>query len=383
MKRKLLLVASLFLTLGVIGCNGPKPESKNDDLSDNPSMPSYEPTSDSINKSSIDDKTADKETLKSEEDIKTAIGDIFKISADSLPGGTPSTSASDGIYHYYSSLVRTGFYKKIGDKFYQYTKQGGSAKYNRLADPVTGLNVIGRDNVGGLFIYAGCEISYKSKENVTFLNRQCTKYLYENNNAMGYNQEFKEEIIIDNITGACFKHEAHGVASDGFTGSGVKENFQITEFVLGNDAQTYVSNLLNNVDVYEWDTAFLTQIGLSNITQPNFELFESEWDDSKRTDEEALWHVQYLNRVNKEEGVDAIKNIMEAFYNGGAKLDEDGNIISSYDAAPIYYDNLEDNDSLYFSAHIQSYPTFGVRINADYINATHYWRIDFDIGYID
>ena len=65
MKRKLLLVASLFLTLGVIGCNGPKSESKNDDLSDKTSMPSYEPGSDSANKSSIDDKTADKETLKS------------------------------------------------------------------------------------------------------------------------------------------------------------------------------------------------------------------------------------------------------------------------------------------------------------------------------
>ena len=67
-----------------------------------------------------------------------------------------------------------------------------------------------------------------------------------------------------------------------------KENFQITEFVLGNEAQTYVNSLLNNVDVYEWDTAFLAQIGLSNITQPNFELFESEWDDSNRTDTEPL-----------------------------------------------------------------------------------------------
>lgn len=383
MKRKLLLAASLFLVLGVVGCGGPKSESKNDDISDNPSISSYEPGSDSGNKSAIDDPTASKENLKSEAEIKAAIGNIFKISADSLPSGTPSTSASDGTYHYYTSLVRTGFYKKIGDKFYQYTKQGGSAKYNRLADPVTGLNVIGRDNVGGLFMYAGEQISYKSKESVTFLNRPCTRYLYEGDNALGYNQSYAEEIIIDNATGACFKHEAHGVASDGFTGSGAKENFQITEFVLGNDAQTFVNNLLNNVDVYEWDTSFMNQIGLNDVSQPNFELFESEWDDSKRTDEEALWHVQYLNRVNKEDGVDVVKNIMEAFYNGGAQLDEDGNVISRYDAAPIYYDNLEDNDSLSFSAHIQSHPTLGVRINADYINATHYWRIDFDIGYID
>ena len=196
-------------------------------------------------------------------------------------------------------------------------------------------------------------------------------------------KEFKEEIIIDNITGACFKHEAHGVASDGFTGSGAKDNFQITEFVLGNDAQTYVNSLLNNVDVYEWDTAFLTQIGLSNITQPNFELFESEWDDSNRTDTEPLWHVQYLNRVSKDEGVNPAKSIMQAFYNAGAKLDEDGNLISTYNVAPIFYDNLEDNDSLSFKAYIQGHPTLGVKIDADYINATHYWRIDFDIGYID
>ena len=162
-----------------------------------------------------------------------------------------------------------------------------------------------------------------------------------------------------------------------------KENFQITELVLGNDAQTYVNSLLNNVDVYEWDTAFLAQIGLSNITQPNFELFESEWDDSKRTDTEPLWHVQYLNRVSKDEGVNPAKSIMQAFYNAGAKLDEDGNLISAYNVAPIFYDNLEDNDSLSFKAYIQGHPTLGVKIDADYINATHYWRIDFDIGYID
>ena len=190
MKRKLLLVASLFLTLGVVSCGGPKSESKNDDISDNPSMPSYEPGSDSNNKSAIDDPTASKENLKSEAEIKAAIGNIFKVSADSLPSGTPSTSASDGTYHYYTSLVRTGFYKKIGDLFYQYTKQNGSAKYNKLDGPVTGFNVLGRDNVGGLFMYAGEQISYKNKEDVTFLNRPCIRYTYEGDSALGYNQSY-------------------------------------------------------------------------------------------------------------------------------------------------------------------------------------------------
>lgn len=385
MKRKLLLLASLFLSLGVVGCNNnPAPESKGSESSDSGSMPSYDGgTSTSENKSSIDDATASKENMKSEAEIKAAIGSVFKISADSLPSGTPSTSASDGTYHYASNSFRTYFYKKIGDKYYQYSKQDGSAKYNKLASPSTGLNVIGMDNVGGLFMYAGEQISYKTKESVTFLNRPCTKYSYEGNNALGYNQQYTEEIIIDNATGACFKHEGHGLATDGFTGSGAKESFQITEFVLGNDAQTYVTGLLDNVDVYEWDTAFLTQIGLSNITQPNLELFESEWDNSARTDAEPLWHVQYLNRVAKAAGVDTAKTIMQAFYNAGAKLDEDGNAASAYNVAPIFYDNLEDNDSLYFKAYIQGHQTLGVQIDAEYINATSYWRIDFDIGYID
>lgn len=385
MKRKLLLLASLFLSLGVVGCsNNPAPESKGNEVSDSGSMPSYDGgSSTSENKTSIDDATTSKENMKSEAEIKAAIGSVFKISADSLPSGTPSTSASDGTYHYASNSFRTFFYKKIGDKYYQYSKQDGSAKYNKLASPSTGLNVIGMDNVGGLFMYAGTQISYKTKEDVTFLNRPCTKYSYEGSNALGYNQQYTEEIIIDNATGACFKHEAHGVASDGFTGSGAKENFQITEFVLGNDAQTYVTGLLNNVDIYEWDTSFLTQIGLNNVVQPNLELFESEWDDSARTDAEPLWHVQYLNRVAKAAGVDTAKTIMQAFYNAGAKLDEDGNAASAYNVAPIFYDNLEDNDSLYFKAYIQGHQTLGVQIDAEYINATSYWRIDFDIGYID
>lgn len=385
MKRKLLLLASLFLSLGVVGCsNNPAPESKGNEASDNGSMPSYDGgSSTSENKSSIDDATASKENMKSEAVIKAAIGSVFKISADSLPSGTPSTSASDGTYHYASNSFRTFFYKKIGDKYYQYSKQDGSAKYNKLASPSTGLNVIGMDNVGGLFMYAGTQISYKTKEDVTFLNRPCTKYSYEGSNALGYNQQYTEEIIIDNATGACFKHEGHGLATDGFTGSGAKESFQITEFVLGNDAQTYVTGLLNNVDIYEWDTSFLTQIGLNNVVQPNLELFESEWDDSARTDAEPLWHVQYLNRVAKAAGVDTAKTIMQAFYNAGAKLDEDGNAASAYNVAPIFYDNLEDNDSLYFKAYIQGHQTLGVQIDAEYINATSYWRIDFDIGYID
>ena len=385
MKRKLLLLASLFLSLGVVGCsNNPAPESKGNEASDSGSMPSYDGgSSTSENKTSIDDATTSKENMKSEAEIKAAIGSVFKISADSLPSGTPSTSASDGTYHYASNSFRTFFYKKIGDKYYQYSKQDGSAKYNKLASPSTGLNVIGMDNVGGLFMYAGTQISYKTKEDVTFLNRPCTKYSYEGSNALGYNQQYTEEIIIDNATGACFKHEGHGLATDGFTGSGAKESFQITEFVLGNDAQTYVTGLLNNVDIYEWDTSFLTQIGLNNVVQPNLELFESEWDDSARTDAEPLWHVQYLNRVAKAAGVDTAKTIMQAFYNAGAKLDEDGNAASAYNVAPIFYDNLEDNDSLYFKAYIQGHQTLGVQIDAEYINATSYWRIDFDIGYID
>lgn len=383
MKTKLLFAVSLLMTIGLVGCGGSTPSESKGNASGDGSIPtSYESSSNSGNQSTINDPTASKENMKSEAEIKAAIGNIFKISADSLPSGTPSTSASDGTYHYASSRVRTFFYKKIGDKFYQYSKQDGSAKYNKLASPSTGLNVIGMDNVGGLFMYAGEQISYKTKESVTFLNRPCTKYSYQGSNALGYNQEYTEEIIIDNATGACFKHEAHGVATDGFTGSGAKVSFQITEFVLGNDAQTYVNSLLDNVDVYEWDTAFLTQIGLSNVAQPNLELFESEWDNSSRSDAEPLWHVQYLNRVDKNTSVNA-KAIMQAFYNAGAKLDEDGNAASAYNVAPIFYDNMEDNDSLYFKAYIQGNQTLGVEINADYINATGYWRIDFDIGYID
>jgi len=74
---------------------------------------------------------------------------------------------------------------------------------------------------------------------------------------------------------------------------------------------------------------------------------------------------------------------MEDFFNAGAKLDEDGNAMSSYNVEPIFYDNLQDYNSMLFRAYIQGNPTLAVKIDADYIDATHYWRIDFDIGYID
>ena len=62
--------------------------------------------------------------------------------------------------------------------------------------------------------------------------------------------------------------------------------------------------------------------------------------------------------------------------------------LESYDFShesvqPIFYDNVEDYDSLLFRAYIQGSPTLAVEIDAEYIDATHYWRIDFDIGYLD
>ena len=189
MKNKLLiLVSSLVVALGLTGCGNNKPESNNNSTEDNSSFPSGGEDSSGNGGSSIDDPTASKENMKSEAEIRAAIGNVFKVSADSLPAGTPSTSASDGTYHYATSRVKTGFYKKIGEKYYQYTKEDGSTKYNKLAGPVTGLDVIARDNVGGLFMYAGVQISYKSKESVTFLNRPCTKYNYQGDSALGYNQ---------------------------------------------------------------------------------------------------------------------------------------------------------------------------------------------------
>ena len=164
MRKKLLLVASLFLTMSLVGCNGtPAPESKGTGTDESQHSAPIAETSNNENKSSIDDATASKEKMKSEADIRSAIGATFKISADSLPEGTPSTSASDGTYHYATSRVRTGFYKKIGDLFYQYTKENRSAKYNKLAGPVTGLDVIKRDNVGGLFMFADVEYLIKQK----------------------------------------------------------------------------------------------------------------------------------------------------------------------------------------------------------------------------
>jgi len=395
MKNKLLiLVSSLFMSLSIVSC-GNTNESNNENNNDNNSNSSVEvPVSNSneSSKTSVEEssnnndsgtQTVNKAQLKSKEEILAAIGSAFKISADSIPNGTPSTSASDGTYHYATSYMRTILYKQIGDKFYQYKKKNGSAKYNTMESPATDLNVIGMNNVGGLFMYADEEISYNSKEDVTFLNRSCTKYSYQTNSAVGFNQQYTEEIIIDNETGACFKHEGHGVATDGFTGSTAKENFQITEFALGIDAKNYIDGLLDDVDVYEWDEKFFTQIGLSKISQPDFELFESEWDDSSRDDSEPLWHVQYLYRVDKNVGINDIRELMEDFFNAGAKLDEDGNAMSSYNVEPIFYDNLQDYNSMLFRAYIQGNPTLAVKIDADYIDATHYWRIDFDIGYID
>ena len=326
-------------------------------------------------------------TLPTIESILAAIGTNFKVSATSS-AGAPTTVAFDGVYEYVST-TSVRFSKKIGDLYYPYSDLR-DGKYHKMGTPnyypEDSLGIaLGSSTVGKMLQFAGETISYQEVTAVTFLGRPAKKYVYESDNAYGYNEYFHEEITIDDATGVCLQYDMEGRGGAGFTGgTRDKVNVEVTELEYGANntvVRAFLDEMIAKIDVYEWDTAFMQAIGLSAVNAPEWSLWSAEWySRTSRTDEEPYLDIFYRYYTdNSAATIDDVRALLQAFYNAGAKLDDSG---AEQPFDELYsFDDDERTPSLYFTGYIVGNETYYVQITADYLYnvSPKYWRVEIEI----
>ena len=322
-------------------------------------------------------------TMPSAQSIISAIGSTYKVSATNSYGSV-GTSASNGTYYYYTNPSKV-FQQKIGDYYYSYTDLR-DGKYHNMTSPryypEESLGTpLGIGLVREIFQFAGKTISYQSETTTTFLGRAAKKYTYQAASANGYDRGFTFEAIFDDQTGACLKCTSEGMAGDGFNGGEQPISFEITEFEFGTNnaaALALINGEAAMIDVYPWDTAYMTQVGLGRVAPlDETGLWSSYWDyDSSRDSDAPYWEVQYRLKSNtlaaRENEMTAI---CRAFYDAGAKLNWDGDAEEAFES--IYWNDGE--GSISFTGYTADYM---IQLYCDYQSyaTTPYWQVTVTIN---
>ena len=328
-------------------------------------------------------------TLATRDSIYAAIGDTYKVTAIGLLDNSSTTVAADGTY-FYASAPYESFSKKIGDTYlypYGFTWDG---KYHKMGTPTFSADgrpatMLGHGHVLYLSQFDGETLSYNTVDNVSFLDRPAKKYTFESTNAYGYNLLFHEEVIIDDATGACLRYEGYGRGGDGFMGSTRdKVSFEVTEFSYGAgnvSARAFLDGYINKIDIAEWESAFITAVGLAAVDAPQGELWFSQWDDHHYSRDSATpyWQAQYkLYSDMQAEYQDYIRTYCRAFYDAGAKLGS-GKTQAEFD--DLYSSNGDEWDDVNLTAYVVGNTDYIVYINATYNSRTtnRHWLINVEI----
>ena len=330
-------------------------------------------------------------TFNTAQQIATAIGTTFKIVATNLSGNAPTTCVSDGTYYYVDNMPAR-FLKKYGDNNFQYYAQTANNKYIKMystyyddADPQ--ISVLSGGNLEVLFMYAGQTISYQNMEATTFLSRPVKKYTYVSTNPNNAQITYTEEIIIDDATGACLKHNGSGSSKDSFTNGTVKVSAQVSDFTYGtanaSTIQSFLQPFIDMIDVSEWDTAYLATIGLDDLSAPSTanNIFTSYWYGANymRTSEYPDWTVNYhIKSASQALLQDTMQAYLESIYNAGAKLNADGDVDTFANRLDDFYD---DGSRLCFEAYVQGYSDYKVEAECRYYSdgEDSYWKVELDI----
>ncbi|MBO4695562.1 MAG: hypothetical protein J5656_06605 [Clostridia bacterium] len=333
-------------------------------------------------------------TFNTAQQIATAIGTTFKIVATNLSGNAPTTCVSDGTYFYVDNSYAK-FSKKYGDNNFQYYAQTANNKYIKMYstfydnDPL--ISVLSTGNLEVLFMYAGQTISYQNMEATTFLSRPAKKYTYLSTNPTNAQITYTEEIIVDDATGACLKHDGSGSSKDSFTNGTVKVSAQVSDFTYGtanaSAIQSFLQPFIDKVDVNEWDTTFLATIGLDDLSAPSTadNIYMSYWysGDSMRTSTYPDWTVIYtIESASQSLLQDTMLAYLQSVYNAGAKLDYNGNV-ETFDN--LFEDYYGDGRKICLDAYVQGYADYNVEAECTY-NANvdnPYWKVEIEFQRTD
>lgn len=319
-------------------------------------------------------------TLPTEEAILQVVGTAyFKLAVGNLSGSAVTTVATDGTYYYFANPSVT-FGKLINNYAFPYTKQSGRTKYTKMETKNTIPTLIHMGNVGNLFLYAGETISYETEEDVTFIGRPAKKYTVTYTDPG--NNAHVQELVIDNATGACLKHDSASAPNDGFTSGSSRESFAATEIEYGTGntvVSSFLNTYINNIDVFEWDVDYLAQAGLTTAASPanNWEFTSSKFaNNSSRDDDYPEWSVYYNYYTADVSGTkDSMETFIQSFYDAGAKYED--TVQKSFDELCSY--DTDDN-SFYFYGEIAStgYSVL-ITINNNSVYTNRHWEISVKV----
>lgn len=196
-------------------------------------------------------------TLKSADETKAAIGEKFyakmHVDGQSSEGESESEDiigAQKEHWKFYSMGSTVSLLGKESDKWYQYSYDSEEEKYNYRSelDEVTEPY----DILTNLFMVAGSELSYNTKESVTKFGRPCTKYTYESKkNLIVASVSLKQEYIIDDASNILFSYKTSGEAFGPDGGGSASANFEVTEFELGSAVDTFFNNEIAKIELPE------------------------------------------------------------------------------------------------------------------------------------
>lgn len=384
-KTNILMVCLLAGGLLLASCGGSKTPSNNNNGNSQSQSGDNSQSGDDSQNGNNNSSTSQQENLKTLEQLQNVIGHHFHF--EYYPNGSLTENsfthtnllkyATDGEYTA-SEESYDRLWINIDGKSHSYGRLVGG-KYLELASPTTDVVTVAEGAAAITMLAFHDSIQYTKKETVTFLNRASTKYTLEENQGSQQSGQFYQlftEVIIDNATGLALRHYSRQTGN--MTFKTLPINFELATLNLGNDADAFIASKVDKINIWDWDTAFFTSMGLTSVTRPNEpfwyanRILGTSYDDFVEN-YETFFHFT----GTKDEAMTKGKALVQTLYNAGLKYDEEGNMISAFDNEAIYYEDLDEGE-IYFDA----YTVNGNHLDLDieYLKnvSPSYTRVDLD-----
>lgn len=159
-------------------------------------------------------------------------------------------------------------------------------------------------------------IVYTKKEKCTYLGRECTKYIIDADVSFaGDGLQANTETIIDKKTGATLSFQIDATLNSKEEGKEDGQiSFKVTSFNQGdNVAKAKINEQVAKINVKEWDTAIMSEVGLSSLTKIDGKFYFA-----------SVSETEYGTAFTFTKGAEEAKKYMKAIYDAGAKYDSDG-----------------------------------------------------------
>lgn len=251
-------------------------------------------------------------------------------------------------------LVKDDYYlgRTKNSKYYGYAS---SYDENHLSTDVSDIEL-----ALNILVQKSYNIEYQTKEDVKYINRDCTKLLYEAPRPYAYSPYVILEYTIDNQTGLCLYYkEQRGSSLDDLDVMEVKVN----------SIEFGSASLDSEIDMILCDkwlgSTLFSNAGMNEVSAPNGSFYSTDIQKSL-SGKTTVYVITYI--INDP---DEMINMCNSFYNAGINLNEEEQSVS--------IDELFDSEEkTYFTAYNKTGVNVSIQLDDTY-NNKYYLEISFSI----